>query len=308
MSGLDLGALKDAAQATVAYTPPPRDPGRLLVIDGDALAYRCAGNDTTTFGQALERAQDCIFAAASACGAGTATLLFTEPGSAKGGRYAAATVEPYQGRRASRTYDQPQRAPLRARLKTLFRNTFDGHAWEADDGFDYALASAYKAGFTSVVLHYDDKDMQQITGVLHLTWRDLALVDTRGGGTVANGKVYGLPWLMQQALQGDTSDSVPGIGQLIIKGKPTNCGPVRAARVLDDCDGDYITAVHDEYVKTYGDAGSDRLVEQLVLLGLGGISAFTGISHPIVDRVLAVRGDYIKLVGEPGFELIPYIT
>mgnify|MGYP003537285249 FL=1 len=98
---MDLTALA----ARVAQASPfvagavPVIQGRVLVVDGDGLAYYCAGNDDTTIGEARSRATDKVRSAMQAVGAESALIVLTGRFSHKGHRYAIARRVPYQSKR-----------------------------------------------------------------------------------------------------------------------------------------------------------------------------------------------------------------
>ena len=89
-----------AAAAAAPQGSVPITPGRILLADGDGLAYYCAGNDDTDAGEARQRVVDKLKTAAKAVGAERIIVLITGSGSHKGHRYAVARVKPYQGQRA----------------------------------------------------------------------------------------------------------------------------------------------------------------------------------------------------------------
>lgn len=290
-------------------------PGRTLVIDGDSLAYRCAGDNETSFAEARKRAQDCISDALRASGADPAcvVVLLTSPNSLKGNRFIDATVKEYQGNRDKARRTQPQRVPLRAWLSEQYPNNFLGDVWEADDGF--AAATAWAKG-RDVVLHYDDKDMRQITGVFHLTWKTLELLYVHDH-LVVNGvkpTVYGRVWLAHQLLRGDPTDNVPGLPYITRPDKPLAlCGDVRAASILKGATkwSKAIDLVAYEYTATYGDDAAARLAEQILLLGLGTLdwmgdahnTPSSEVAKEAVRQATTRRLAFAVEHGGPAFEL-----
>ena len=93
-----IAAAVSASPMTNNSVPVER---RVLLVDGDGLAYYCAGNDETSIGEARARLIEKVKGAQRACGAEDVRILLTNSGSHKGHRYAIARVKPYQGQRVN---------------------------------------------------------------------------------------------------------------------------------------------------------------------------------------------------------------
>lgn len=187
----------------------PMVPGRILLIDGDGLAYYCAGGDDKSPAEARLWLWEKVTSAQRAARAEDVRILLTSDASPKGYRYAVATVKPYQGQRKSHK-------PKNWQFLRDYMLTAD-HPWaihvtdtlEADDLFAWYANNA--VGKTTYVVMSHDKDMRMIPG-LHLTWKTHDLVDTGGAFCHEHdGKVYGYKWFWLQMLMGDSVDNIPGL-------------------------------------------------------------------------------------------------
>lgn len=248
---------------------------RTVHIDGDYLAYRCAGSDECPLGIARKNVRVKVDALREMSGSKRAVVHLSMPGGNKGERYLIATIKPYQGQRAHgrrpMNWDM-----LRAYLETHDPNlnpVFTVGRWfdrEADDGF--ALAS-YNARDPSheVAIASPDKDMRMLAG-LHIDFHDYTLtVVPKGTYEIIgpyNGEVYGHKWFWLQTLQGDTADHIPGLP----KAEGKLCGPKAAEKFLKGttCNEEAFEVVSNLYEDTYGDEWADRFVEQAALLWLRG--------------------------------------
>ena len=256
-------AIAAAAKADPIIDPRvPPVPGRVLLIDGDAIAYNCAGNDECDPGQARINAVNRIESAMRRSGSESVKVLVTGRGSHKGHRYAVATVKPYQGQR------EGGRRPknweyLRTWVESHPQAEVTANA-EADDLFHkYALAG-------NAVIHTQDKDMRMVPGI-HLTWDTMQLVTLEPGvyDLVANDKQYGLKWFWLQMLHGDSADNIPGLPKYINeKGKPALCGEKTAAKLLSlaTSNAEACSMVRHHYRQFYGDEWDVQFLEQAVLL------------------------------------------
>ena len=257
------------AQAAAASQPHARTgpvPGRLLLIDGDALAYTCAGGEDPA--QARINLRNHVEQAKRAASAEDALILLTARDSNKGGRYAVARVKPYQGQRSG-----DRRPPQWQHLRDLLEASNVGtpvestSTAEADDFFAYY--SSLK-GPGNVVIHTQDKDMRMVPG-WHLSWTEMRMLwlspDTFA--VEHNDKLYGEKWFWMQMLMGDTADNVPGLPKMTKPdGKQALCGEVTARKLLAEChDRDTCRAVVvGQYRSFYGDGWRTALLEQGVLL------------------------------------------
>lgn len=251
-----------------ARLQPQRPPGvDLLLVDGDGLAYYCAGADGTEPEKAYSWVTEMVDTFATMTGAKDTRILLTAESSPKGGRYAVATVKPYQGQR--KTSRRPDNwAVLRRYLEAgrAGQVHVSTHA-EADDLFAYHANQDYTVAIAS-----QDKDMRMVPG-LHVLWdRTRLFYVPAGESPVHLGKQYGHRWFWEQMLQGDTADNIPGLPLLYGK----KCGEVGARKFLaplyDDAsvqidrDAHVMAAVHKAYMALYGEEGNDRFVEQACLL------------------------------------------
>lgn len=262
---MDNSAILAAAAAADAQAIDTSvDPERVLLVDGDALAYSCAGNDDTDPAQARRNLIDKVQYAAARTGSGRVLILLTMPGSHKGHRYAVARYQPYQGNRSN-----SRRPKNWAYLRGLLENQdlpFEFHATntaEADDLFGY---HANRLPHGKAVIFTEDKDMRMVPG-LHLTWRDYLMVDVPPGTweIVSGGKVYGEKWFWLQMLHGDTADHIKGLPNFRNAANVVKpMGEVTAAKTLDQCSPDQARRkVMDLYVQNHT---LDLLFENAVLL------------------------------------------
>lgn len=235
-------------------------PGRLLLADGDGLAYYCAGNEEYSPGQARANLIDKLRSAKAASGAERVKILLTAQGSHKGFRYAVARVKPYQGQRSD---------DRRPKNWQYLRSIMDEGAiadWidtehtaiaEADD-----LFSRYAAGHPDCVIYTQDKDMRMVDG-WHLDWLTHIMHHLEPGtwSDVWNEKLYGRSWFWSQMLHGDAADSIPGLPYYtdgsILKSGP-NKGKVKEIRC-----GDKSPAVIEMLPKVVSDMGACLLLKGL---------------------------------------------
>ena len=244
-------------------------PGRVLLADGDGLAYYCAGNDDTDPAQARVNLLNKLAEAKGAAGAEHVRVLTTASGSTKGHRYAVARVKPYQGQRSN-----SRRPKNWSYLRSLLEGGFDprypvelvGHA-EADDLFG---KYATEFGADNVVHFTQDKDMRMLPG-WHMEWRELRLTRVPTGcyDHVFNGKQYGLKWFWLQMLHGDTADYVPGLPKYIKPdGKAALCGEATAGKLLAECTSsdEARGVVSGLYSGFYEDEWQVNILEQGILL------------------------------------------
>ena len=230
--------VEEASQLANASLPPI--PGRLLLVDGDGLAYSCAGSDDTDPGQARINVLQKVEAAMRASRSERACILLTMPGSIKGHRYAVARLKPYQGQRSSgrrpKNWQYLRNLLENAKLPYPVVRTYTA---EADDLFGRAGAAQ---GWDNVVILTEDKDMQMVPGH-HLSWRDFnyTWVPPDAWAIESHGKVFGRKWFWLQMLHGDTADNIPGLpGFFNEKGVAKPVGPKTAEKFLADCSDEFI--------------------------------------------------------------------
>ena len=244
-------------------------PGRVLLSDGDGLAYYCAGTDDTDPGRARRKVLDKLENAKRASASSSSRILLTGPGSHKGHRFTIARVKPYQGQR-----DGGRRPKNWAYLRGLLEGSpspehpaeITGVA-EADDLFG---KYSKLLGPENAVIHTQDKDMRMVPG-WHLDWETMALVYVPADcwALEANEKLYGRKWFWMQMLQGDPADYVPGLPKYITpKGTAALCGPATAAKLLADCSNEQEAraTVFGLYRGLYADEWQVNVLEQAILL------------------------------------------
>lgn len=270
MTGRFAGAIaKAAAESPMANHLAPVVPGRVLLADGDGLAYTCAGNDDTDPGRARQNLKDKLDQVRRACGADTVRILVTHSASHKGWRYAVASVKPYQGQR--KTGRKPKNWSYLRDL--LSADSFAGYridataAAEADDLFAHY---AKVTGWENCVLLTQDKDMRMIPA-WHLDWNTHTMFLLRPDVWSAqhNDKLYGRHWFWTQMLMGDTADNIPGLPKYRREdGKLMLCGEKTASTLLAGLDGDAgaFSRVSDLYAGYYGDSWPEEMLEQACLL------------------------------------------
>lgn len=271
MDWLAEAAAKAAEAAPVpTYEPIPVVPGRLLLVDGDYLAYFSAGNDDTDPGRARLNALDRIERMRELSGAEKVVVHLTASESTKGDRYIVATVKPYQGQR------EGGRKPKNWRFLRDFLESYTGGAFtikmwgqrEADDGIAY---HSQLLGPDLAVIATADKDMRMLNG-WHIDWKTFQLtkVDKQFDIIGSNGLQYGHKWFWLQLLQGDTADAIPGLPKYVVNGTAKQVGPATAEKMLHDVADDEGAAYLCEalYASYYTHQYADRIAEQAVLLWL----------------------------------------
>lgn len=237
----------------------PMVPGRVLLIDGDGLAYYCAGGDDKSPAEARLWLWEKVTSAQRAARAEEVRLLLTADTSPKGYRYAIATVKPYQGQRKSHK-------PKNWQFLRDYMLTAD-HPWlvevtnqqEADD-----LFARYAHHDTRYVIMSHDKDMRMIPG-LHLTWKEHELVDTtRFFEHMHADKVYGHKWFWLQMLMGDPVDNIPGLPKYYGKNIGEKGADKALAGTYDNMGAAAI--VFAGYEAHYGEDWRTHVLEQASLL------------------------------------------
>lgn len=260
---MDLAAIKELAGRLAPMTTHavPILPGRTLYIDGDCLAYTCAGREGTSKGEARAYTSSTIDSLQVAAQAEKVVILLTGSGSHKGHRYALARVKSYQGQRASGR--RPDNwAFLRELLEAgTFGTTILDYDREADDRFgEFGWADP-----ENTVIATQDKDMRSVPGY-HLDWQTRRMFYLAPGtyDFVFADKQYGEKWFWLQMLHGDTADNIPGLP--LAYGK--KCGEVTAGKLLAPAeDAEQAAAiVAAAYVSCYKENAVVALAEQASLL------------------------------------------
>lgn len=248
---------------------------RVLLVDGDGLAYYCAGKDDTDAGEARASLVNKVKSAARLVGAERTIVLLTLSGSHKGHRYAIARVKPYQAQRANSRRPKNWEHLRDFMLSKEFPFEMEGTTTaEADDLFGkWAYAQP-----DNVIIYTQDKDMRMLPG-RHLDWVShrmhtvdcVSCVDreVRAMDSVFNDKQYGPKWFWLQMLQGDAADNIPGLPKYVVAGKAKQVGEVTAAKLLDLVDygfTEYSLAVAHWYKSYYGERWLVEMMEQACLL------------------------------------------
>lgn len=277
---LTLNGLAAAAASVAQQAVPVIAGNRVLMVDGDALCYYCAGNDDTTIGQARINVAGFIKQAMDRSGAKSAVILVTGDGSNKGHRYSVARVKPYQGHRSGKSRPKNWEA-LRGLIQSGSFNSTSPQITtnvttycEADDLFSYLSHEAPD----EYVIFTQDKDMRMVPG-WHLTWPDMMLFYVPPGtySMTMHDKLYGLRWFWTQMLMGDTADNIPGLPGYydgIVKSGPNKgqpklvkVGEVGASDILAGSTKDSAYAVVCSFYENYyGSNASLQMLEQGILL------------------------------------------
>lgn len=290
-----MNAFANAIAAAAEASPMgngtvPIVPNRILLVDGDGLAYYCAGNDTTNAGEARARLLDKVKGAARQVGAEHIRLLLTASGSNKGHRYAIARVKPYQGQRTN-----SHRPKNWGALREYMEDGNIGHGIEvestvtaeADDLFGYYAYSQPQ----NVVIYTQDKDMRMLPGN-HLDWVEHRMRNVPYTGVpllptppaypvvsqdcVHNDKQYGPKWFWLQMLHGDTADNIPGLPKYKVRdGVLKPVGEVTAGKLLDypRITESLAQEVALYYHGYYGDRWLVEMMEQACLLWMRRVPA-----------------------------------
>ena len=236
----------------------------LLCVDGDGLAYYCAGADGTPEEKAYAWVNEMVGTFRDMAKAKEVRILLTAEASPKGGRYAVATVKPYQGQRKSSRRPENWRV-LRRYLEAGRAGPVQiSTTAEADDLFAY-----HSQGLGGrLAIASQDKDMRMVPG-LHVTWDRQRMFWVKPGHSPMHaGKQYGQRWFWEQMLQGDSADNIPGLPLLYGK----KCGEVGARTFLrpfyepNAATGPAWQGVRHAYGSLYKEDGDDRFVEQACLL------------------------------------------
>ena len=271
------GALSAAVAAAVEDAPSivvkgiEKVPGRFLLVDGDYLAYYCAGGDHTTVGDARMRLMQRLDDMKTMAGAEHIALHLTATGSHKGWRYVIAQQRPYQAQREGSA--RPKNwAALRDFLESYKGLAFRQKIWgsrEADDGI---ALHANMLPYGLAVIAMKDKDSQMITGALHLDWDTYELTEVPAGTYEtenSTGRLFGHKWFWLQMLMGDSADHIPGVPQILSHtGRMVQCGNARArdALVMSVGNEDAFMTVSSAYHRYYEAKWPDVFAEQAALL------------------------------------------
>ncbi|UNY50190.1 5'-3' exonuclease [Stenotrophomonas phage vB_SmeS_BUCT700] len=271
--------------AMPGFTARPFVPGMVLLVDGDYLAYYCAGNDDTEPHMAWSNLIDRLDRAKLMSGADIVVIHLSTYDCDKGLRFLVSdspTSKPYQGQR--NTGRKPKNwAYLRERMDTYEGVHFQVVQWkdrEADDGMAMAAEFAVRRGDPVAILTAD-KDMRMFAGT-HMVWKTFQMVDVplNAYDVFAHGKQYGHKWFWMQMLMGDTADNIVGLPRV---------GEVAAEKALAGTTNNWqaFCTVLDMYKSKMKDAYTDHFVEQATLLWMR-----TGASATLLDWMPALGLDW----------------
>lgn len=244
-------------------------PGRVLLVDGDMIAYSNAGRDGTPPGTARLRAIRRLEEMRVASGSERIVVHLTAEGSTKGDRYLIGTIKPYQGNRSGGK--RPKNwAFLREWMESYKGPLFKVKVWydrEADDGIAH---HASVLGVDLAAVASADKDFRMFPGT-HVDWAtyELVRIDDEFDVVGETGKEYGIRWFWWQMLRGDPIDHIPGL-EFYNKpnGKQGKVGEVTATNLLEgikDNRSAFDTVAY-WYEDSYGPTWADKFAENAALL------------------------------------------
>lgn len=282
LSGL-FGKL-DKAAPMPHYETREFDSRVVAHIDGDYMAYFCAGGPECSPGDARRNCLSRIERVQHVSGAGKVQVHLTHDASNKGNRRLAAVTLPYQGQRGGSPKPNNY-AFLRDWLSSYEGNAFTTNIWkdrEADDGIALATYSAAEQGVRHAI-HTRDKDMRMFCG-LHIDWQTYNTTEVKKDEFEVigvDGKVFGHKWFWMQMIEGDTADNIQGIRK---------AGPAAAASVLDGCksNDDAYMQVSQFYEGRVGEDWRSLFVENAVLLWM------RNDAHARFDNFLQVIPAWIR--------------
>lgn len=300
-------AIAAALAAAAAENPMPQAlpvpavvPGRVLVADGDYLAYYCGGNENTTSGEARDAARERLLRMRTMGGCEKIVVHLTDTGSTKGERYCIATVNPYQFKR---TGHKPKNWEyLRDWMQSGGGGLFQVKTWgdrEADDGAAY---HATVLGPQLACLSCADKDWRMIPG-WHLDWKTWILTHMAPGTfriDGIDGHIHGEYFFWLQCLMGDGVDCIPGLPKFVTKGKAKLMGEKTAEKFMAmnnvTSNSTAFPVVGALYRTYYGDLWADALAEQMALLWM------RRDAKAEIDDCLRYMGPFVEQAMQPAFD------
>lgn len=275
-------------------------PGRVLIADGDYLAYYCGGNEDTSPGESRNAAKERLQRQMVMGGCEKIVVHVTDSGSTKGDRFCIATQVGYQSKR---TGHKPKNWEyLRDWMQTGGEGLFKVKTWgdrEADDGAAY---HAMVLGPQLACLTCADKDWRMIPG-WHMDWKSFLLTYMEPGAFKIegiDGHWHGEFFFWLQCLMGDGVDCIPGLPKYVVNGKAKLIGEKTAIKIMEQ------NNVHDNesafrvvgalYRTYYGEQWPDRLAEQMSLLWMRRDASATA------DDCLTYLGPLVQQAMRPAFE------
>lgn len=258
--GIDLTAMP-------AMASPPKT-GRVLILDGDAAAYRAAAT-VARLPTAIRKFWSIVLTEMYVTNSEVAIVHLTSVDCTKLHRKLYPTAKPYQGQRKGKD-KPPLLEPLREALAED-EDAPDGVSvvlnryMEADDAM---RVDAERLVDRDVVISSADKDLRQLTqpffepstGVIDrldntFGWVDIAY--TPSGVSKLTG--HGNAFVLAQWIAGDTADNVVGLKTY----KDRKIGVVGAANLLKEW-GDETTSIL-QILRAYGKIKQDPLAELAML-------------------------------------------
>lgn len=281
---------------------PPVTPGRVLLVDGDYLAYYCGGSQDkeTSVGESRNAARERIEKFRMYGGAEKVVVHLTDNASNKADRFAIATVKPYQGNRGGSPKPRNWEY-LRDWMQSGGDGLFKVKTWadrEADDGAAY---HAMVLGPDKCVMTMADKDWRMIPG-WHIDWKTWLMTYMAPGAfhiKGIDGHMHGEAFFWYQLLAGDSADHIPGLPYWVKpSGKQEKLGAARAEAHIEKCNNntEAFYRVGALYRTTYGEAWPDALAEQMALLWM------RRDANALVDDCLRWLGPEVSRVMQPAFD------
>jgi hypothetical protein len=236
----------------------PKVPGRVVLIDGDILAYHCGFDNEQPLEEAFDVAKNEIQSIMNFCRAEDYKIALT--GTYKGGRYEIATVKPYQQHRGK------SKKPINVQpLKELFAKELGG-VFTDEEADDLLTQWQNEAGCNdSTIIWSTDKDLKICDG-WHYTPKGLEEVHGYGYCYYEKSKVkgFGKSFFFHQLLMGDTADNIPGLPKLFGK----QCGAKRTFDYLSEAKTELeaLDLCINAYYDFYEDDWLEMMLEQGRLL------------------------------------------
>ena len=248
-----------------AFVKSPKE-GRVLLLDGDAAAYRAAAT-VAKLDTAVRKFWTLVYEEMYVTEAATAVVHLTSQDCTKLNRKYYPTAKPYQGNRKGKA-----KPPLLEPLRELLGVECQGEnaevvlnrEMEADDAI---ISSALMYG--DVVISSADKDLRQTTrpyfestlGFIRelegVGWAEIAYTQAGAPKLVGHGQYF----LLAQWLAGDPADNVAGL--LSYKGR--KIGVVGAVKLLEEWSNGFHFKSFDEcilnIIKAYAKIKQDPLAE-----------------------------------------------
>lgn len=271
-----------------AFVKTPQQ-GRVLLLDGDAAAYRAAAT-VSKLDTAVRKFWTIVYEEMYVTESSKAVVHLTSHDCTKLNRKYYPTAKPYQGNRKGKV-----KPPLLEPLRELLGIESEGEnatvvlnrEMEADDAI---ISSALD--YKDVVISSADKDLRQTTrpyfesslGFIRelegLGWAEIKHTESGGSKLVGHGQYF----LLAQWLAGDPADNVAGL----LSYKDRKVGVVKAVNLLSEWSNDFNPQNFEECViniiKAYAKIKQDPLAElAMVYLHHPSGSAFKWLLDNWVD-------------------------